>query len=292
MGRDLVYETGTGKRANPEAIALRRWIHEKFHADPETLPGRFRYYEAVSDEIIAKHAAQTVVDGEGGQTTTAGDRLWKAALMWVREHDLVPDAWIEDRTRRFYNFTGYPHVVEGALAWLDHVTLDPWRGRWPLVFVESEASGAVLEPVVREYRGQMAVGRGQAGRAYLHNVVAPTLYPDQVVLAVVDLDKVGDDIAQSARERLERHVGYRLDWQLLALTEAQVIEHDITLVPRVDGRETKNRQTRMVAETEALGANTIRAIVRDALDALLPDPLVRVLGRERRQRQAVRRRLG
>ena len=124
--------------------------------------------------------------------------------MWVREHGLVPDAWIEDRTRRFYDFTGYPTVAEGVLAVLDHVTLDPWRGRWPLVFVESEASGAVIEPIVQEYRGQMAVGRGQAGRAYLHNVVAPQLYDGQVVLAVVDLDKVGDDIAQSARERLER----------------------------------------------------------------------------------------
>jgi hypothetical protein len=97
-------------------------------------------------------------------------------------HGLVPDAWIEDRTRRFYNFTGYTTVAEGALAVLEHVTLDPWRGRWPLVFVESEASGAVIEPIVQEYRGQMAVGRGQAGRAYFHNVVAPQLYDGQAGL--------------------------------------------------------------------------------------------------------------
>jgi hypothetical protein len=289
--RDLIYEGVTGRPAQPEAIALRRWIHARYRVSPESLPGRFRYYEAVMAEVIAKHDVQTVVDGDGAQTITAGDRLWKAALMWVREHGLVPDAWIEDSTRRFYNFTGYATIAEGVLAVLEHVTRDPWRGRWPLVFVESEASAAVIEPIVQAYRGQMAMGRGQAGRAYLHNVVAPQLSDGQVVLAVVDLDKVGEDIARSARERLEKQSGCHLEWRLLALTEAQVIEHNITMVPRQDRRETRNPQTRLVAETEALGAAAIRAIVRDTLDTLLPAPLVRVLGRERRERRAVRRRL-
>ena len=70
-----------------------------------------------------------------------------------------------------------------------------------------------------------------------------------------------------------------------------MLEHDITMVPRRDRRETRHPEPRLVAETEALGAETIRVIVRQALDRLLPTPLVRVLGRERRQRQAVRRRL-
>ena len=151
--------------------------------------------------------------------------------------------------------------------------------------------GAVIEPIVRAYRGQMAVGRGQAGRAYLYNVVTPHLSDGQVVLAVVDFDKVGGDIAVSARRRLETRSHCALDWRLLALTEQQVDEYDITLVPRADGRETKHPQTRMVAETEALGAETIRTIVRQALDRLLPTPLVRVLGRERRERRGVWRQL-
>jgi hypothetical protein len=50
-------------------------------------------------------------------------------------------------------------------------------------------------------------------------------------------------------------------------------------VPRVDGREKseeKMGQTRMVAETEALGAERLRVIVRAELEALLPEPLVHV----------------
>ena len=47
----------------------------------------------------------------------------------------------------------------------------------------------------------------------------------------------------------------------------------------------------MVAETEALGADRLRAIVRDELDALLPRPLDSFRGRERTERGEVLDRL-
>ena len=64
--RDPRYETATGRRASREAVALRRWIHELNLADPEALPGRFRYYEAVMAEVIDKHDVETVVAIEAG----------------------------------------------------------------------------------------------------------------------------------------------------------------------------------------------------------------------------------
>jgi hypothetical protein len=287
--RDPKYENVKGRLALPVAVKLRRWIHQWYQTHPDTLPGRFRYYEAIMDGVIAKKAAQTVQDVSAGVTVTRGDVLWKAALMWVREHGLVPDSWIEDRTRRLYDYTGYGSVKEGLLEHLDVIPLDAWKGRPPLVAVESEASAAALDPIAVEYRTLLAPLRGQAGRAYLANVVAPTMYDGQIVLGVVDLDKVGDDIANSAPERLERFSRHTLDWRPIALTDEQVTDYGIIRVPRVDGRETKNLQTRMVAETEALGATNLRNIVRSALDDLLPEPLVNVLGRERRQRSALRR---
>ena len=124
--------------------------------------------------------------------------------------------------------------------------------------------------------------RGQAGRAYLANKVASQCYDGQVVLAVVDLDKVGDNISNSAQERLEvfatkrrqrirlpqhrRQRTVTLDWRVIALTDEQVDQYGIVRVPRVDGRE-KDGAVRMVAETEALGATNLRAIVRAELEA-------------------------
>jgi hypothetical protein len=294
--RDPIYENDTGRPASAEAVKLRKWVHQRYQDDPETLPGRFRYYEAIMAEVIDKHAAQTVESVAAGVTVTKGDVLWKAALMWVRENGLVPDSWVEDRTRRLYDYTGWESVEEGVLAQLDQVPLDAWKGKPPLLVVESEASASALDGLARQYRIPLAPLRGQAGRAYLANVVAPTIYEKQIVLAVVDLDKVGDDIANSAWGRLERFSGHRLDWRVIALTDEQADDPDynIVRVPRVDGREkpdpvTGKRPVRWVAETEALGATNLRAIVRAELDILIPEPLVRVQGRERRQWNALRR---
>jgi hypothetical protein len=288
--RDPLYETAVGRLASTDAIGLRRWIHQRWQADPEALPGRFRYYEAIMAGVIDKHAAQAVVNVEGDTAVTAGDVMWQRALAWVREMGLVPDGWIEDRTRQLYDYTGYKTVDEGIKVLIDGITIDPWKGQWPLLVIESESSAAALETIARQYRVMLAPLRGQSSRSYLANVIAPKLYDRQIVLVVVDLDKVGGDISDSAKKRLEEFSGHSLDWRVIALTDAQVRDYSIVRVPRTDGRET-NGPTRMVAETEALGATNLRQIVRDELDALLPESLVSIHGRERAERAASRRKL-
>jgi hypothetical protein len=52
-----------------------------------------------------------------------------------------------------------------------------------------------------------------------------------------------------------------------------------------------DRRPHLAYEAEALGQVQLEAIVRARLDALLPEPLARVLERERRQRVEVLRRL-
>ncbi len=114
--------------------------------------------------------------------------------------------------------------------------LDPWRTLWPLVVVESEASAEVLRPVAVEYRIMIAPLRGQAGRSYLANKVAPATYDGQIVLAVVDLDKVGADIFASTQKRLEEFTGYTFDWRHLALTDDQVDLYGIGACPGATSR--------------------------------------------------------
>jgi hypothetical protein len=47
----------------------------------------------------------------------------------------------------------------------------------------------------------------------------------------------------------------------------------------------------MAVEVEALGQSTVTALVRDALESLLPCPLEEVLDREERERELVERQL-
>lgn len=93
----------------------------------------------------------------------------------------------------------------------------------------------------------------------------------------------GADIESNTRGVLEAVTGAR-PWRRVALTKAQVLAHGIPAVRKHD--RVKNI-TADAYEVEALGQAVVTGLVRQALDALLPEPLARVLDREARQRQAV-----
>ena len=85
---------------------------------------------------------------------------------------------------------------------------------------------------------------------------------------------------------LERECG-ALRWRL-ALTEEQA--RGLRRITKRDRRYEDGRPHEAV-ETEALSQVRIVQIVRDRLDALLPEPLSRVHEREERERRALLRRL-
>jgi hypothetical protein len=63
----------------------------------------------------------------------------------------------------------------------------------------------------------------------------------------------------------------------------QVEDYDLPVVMKHDG----GKGTHEAVEVEALGQGTVTRIIREALDALLPEPLEQVREREREQRRTV-----
>ena len=72
-----------------------------------------------------------------------------------------------------------------------------------------------------------------------------------------------------------------------SLTADQVRDHRLTPIIKID-RRFKNGGDHEAVETEALSQRLIVQIVRDRLDALLPEPLERFLAREEKERVRVR----
>jgi hypothetical protein len=97
---------------------------------------------------------------------------------------------------------------------------------------------------------------------------------------------VAPDEANTQRV-LVREAGER-PWKRVALTEAQAKG-----LPQIEGIDRRYKPERrfVKVEVEALGQGVVTGIVRDALDALLPEPLADVLARERCQREQERARL-
>jgi hypothetical protein len=178
---------------------------------------------------------------------------------------------VVDRTRHIADHLGWSSILAATRAMAEGAHLDPWRGRAPLLVVESESLAGLFEPLAARYRIVLVSVRGQAGGAYLVNDVRPYVERGHTeVLYVGDFDKAGGDIEDSARERLETHSGRRLRWSRLALTAEQVEAHDLPLIERYDHRD---GQTREVCECEAMPQAILLDLVETAVRDRLPAPL-------------------
>ena len=246
------------------------------HRNDGALPTsvRFLFYELVARSIISK----------GGERP---DKIVSAALTDLRERGLVQWDDIVDETRSVDDYSGSATVANDWLAYLGAARLDPWKGQIPFLLTESRSLAGVLRGLVRDYRGRIAATNGQVG-GFLHADIGPPLKPGDRVGYLGDLDLAGGDIEANTRRVLEEIIGGKLNWTRLALTDKQVERYSLPKIIKTDKRFKDGGGRHEAVETEALSQTLIVDIVRNWLDRRLPQPLDRVLVRERQQRASLR----
>jgi hypothetical protein len=261
---------------------LQRMILARLHEHEETdgLPTsvRFIWYE-LKDQLPERPKSHR--------------RLWSqdisAALMDLREDKLVPWSWIEDETKRLQTWAYSPSVYSYAIEAVEDARIDCWGGaRPPVIITESRSLSGVLKRIAAEYLCPIIGTGGQAG-GVLHTDVIPELRRNQRVLYFGDLNEAGSDIEANTRRVSEEETG-PLQWERLLLTPEQVRRYLLPSKETTDNRYTKEGgRTSLSWEAEALGQSRIQRMLRDRLDALLPEPLERVRVLEERQRRDVAR---
>lgn len=108
------------------------------------------------------------------------------------------------------------------------------------------------------------------------------------MLYLGDLDLSGGHIEANTRTVLE---GYgELEWEKVAITDVQLRESAFPVKTKLDYRFKPARAFNAV-ETEALGQARIMELLKERLEAAVPEPLTEVLRREEQQRVLVRERL-
>jgi hypothetical protein len=247
--------------------------------------GRFVFYELEGRGLVRKSSR-----GESRRGTADDPREQEVtdALTHLRDHGIIPWTWLVDETRQLHEWSYAPTVAEYVRASVDVARINPWDGEPPLLLVESRSLGGVLRVMTSEYLCSIAATNGQTG-GFLHTEVAPVLAGnDRVVLYLGDWDLQGHQIEANTRSVLERAAGRRIGWSRLAITDHQIRERGLTAVWKVDNRYRPARNHE-AWEAEALGQGTIQQLVRDALDALLPEPLEDVHGTRGRAAGASRR---
>jgi hypothetical protein len=274
-------------RPGTKVAALREAVHKRLiaHAEDGTLPtsNRFVLYEL-------RQIGGPLYGHKSRRHGRSEDQNLSEASMWLRDHGLVPWGWVADETRTVVEYLYAGSVAEYVTGSVGRARIDVWGGSPPpLIVCESRTFGGVMERTVgEEYLCPVTATNGQAG-GFLHTNLAPLLtgeHAGRPVLYIGDLDLRGADIEANTRRVLEQTVG-PLDWRRVALTTAQVEEHDLPIVTKQD----KAKGAHAAVEVEALGQGIVTALVREALDDLLPEPLAQVQVREREQQREVRVRL-
>jgi hypothetical protein len=252
--------------------------HRKQGDDGLPTNNRFLAYELIQRGIIKK-------SNEKGKRR--GDQNMHEALTHLRQVGIVPWPWLEDESRTAIFNPSWDSLTEWATTMVRHVRLNPWDGRPPKVLTESRAVAGVLRNLAKQYRVDVFPSGGQCG-GHLHTDIAPELEPDDRVFYIGDWDLCGHLIENNTRAVLERLIGGELDWTRIALTETQVDRYKLRkwVIWKTDRRYNDGHRHQAV-ECEALKQHVIVAIVRDQLNALLPEPLEDVLEREARQRRRI-----
>jgi len=256
------------------ALAL---LHE--HKANGEIPtnSRFLFYELEGRGVVSK---KQTGKRQVGQNLSE-------ALMHLREAGIVPWAWIADETRTLHEWDYADSVAEFVADLVEHARINPWPAQPPLLLVESRSLGGVLRNLAYTYLCPLAATNGQAG-GFLRTEIVPVLEGnDRAVLYLGDLDHQGSQIEENTRRVLEREIGRTLDWERIAITVGQVAERRLTPIVKKDVRYRPPLEME-AWECEALGQGTVTALVREALDRLIPEPIADVRVREEGERVAVR----
>ena len=213
------------------------------------------------------------------EKTEAGYRQVQHQLVLMRRAGLIPYIWIADNTRwvrRPTTFNDVPSaVLETARAyrrmvWKDlPVTVEVW--------CEKDALAGVIVDVTSVYDVPLLVARGYSSESFAYEA-AQTIKENGkpgIVYYVGDFDPSGWNMSANLEKKL-RQFGADISFERLAIKPEQIEAWNLPSRPtkRTDTRcreffDTFGADTPSV-ELDALHPNTLRQIIREAIEIHLP----------------------
>jgi hypothetical protein len=248
-----------GRRTRCDMQAIREGLWRIVRNDrPMTV--RQVFYRAVSAGLVGK----TEVEYKG----TVG-RL----LVEMRRAGVLPYGWIADNTR----WMRKPRTWHGLQDMLEEQTRLYRRALWDSqeyrceVWLEKDALAGVILDVTDPWDVPLMVTRGYPSLSFLHEA-AEAINDDGKPTAIYylgDHDPSGEDIPRKVEEELIERADVAIDFQKLAVTVDQIGEFQLPTRPtkRTDSRA-KNFEGESV-EVDAIPPAALRALVEDAITALV-----------------------
>jgi hypothetical protein len=209
--------------------------------------------------------------------TDNGYRLICRELVKMRVDGSIPYDWISDTSRAGYFVTGYASSSDFIENMAGHYRGEMWRDlpAFPEVWCESRSIAGVLLDTCQEYGVSLYPSGGFSSLTFIYEAARHLnrIAAGRTVhaLYVGDYDPAGVLIDQDIERKLRSHlVDVELVFKRVGITEEQVLQYDLPTKPRKEG----DRRAQHVAETveaEAMPAATLRGLIVEEFEALIPD---------------------
>lgn len=214
------------------------------------------------------------------QKTDCGYAQIQHRMTEMRRDGTLPYNWITDATRRGHFVNTFNSGAEFIEAYAGLYRADLWAhaDEYVEVWVESRSIAGVIERDCRDLAVSLfpAGGFSSLTLAYASamgiNDATDNGRKAAHVIYIGDYDPAGVLIDVSIEKELRQHLHSAVDlsFHRIAITERQIEQYDLPTKPRKTGDKRAQHVTSTV-EAEAMPAKTMRKLLRDSVEAFLPD---------------------
>ena len=252
--------------------------HRRTAAELEALDAAIEQVLAADHPQSVRHVFYRMTDPRleaAVPKTEAGYRLVQRRCLALRRSGEVPYGWISGATRRGYHVATYGGPGEFIRRMAGYYRAELWTEDEPHVEVwcESRSLAGVLQGTCEDLAVSLYPAGGFSSATLAWEAARQIDARDRdfaVVLYVGDYDPAGLLIDVAIERELRRHIRTELDVERLAVTEEQIEEWGLPTKPRKAG-ERRLPDVKDTVEAEAVPAARMRALVRAAVEAWLPD---------------------
>lgn len=207
-----------------------------------------------------------------------GYRHVQHRIVEMRRAGRLPYGWITDATRRGYFTDTFASGADFVRRMAGLYRADLWAqsGHYCEVWAESRSIAGVIQDTCEDLAVSLYPAGGFSSLTLTYEAAS---YIRQgaadkpvTIFYVGDHDPAGVLIDVSIERELRGHLGDDVDlrFERLGITPEQIEQFDLPVKPRKPG-DKRALHVLGTVEAEAMPANILRELLRDAVEALLPD---------------------
>lgn len=214
-----------------------------------------------------------------------GYRQVQLRMTEMRRAGTLPYDWITDATRRGHYTNTFSSGADFIRAYASLYRADLWEyaAEYVEVWCESRSIAGVIEDDCRDLAVSLfpAGGFSSLTLAYSSamgiNNATGNGRKDAHIIYIGDYDPAGVLIDLAIEKELRQHLHSAVDlsFHRIAITEAQIEQYDLPTKPRKAG-DKRSTHVKSTVEAEAMPARIMRRLLRDAIEAFLPDDALKI----------------